>query len=274
MSDVDLTHSVMQALRQRHPVRDAVGATRGVLLEEVRNSTGFSATRSCDAMAFEFWPSAGLHITGYEVKASRADWLRELKDPEKAFTFSRYCDFWWVAAASKDVVQLEELPPMWGLLVLNAKGKLHPVVGAKQLPAEPMSRAVLMSVIRAACSSTFEPLVAARVEVAIRQANAGVVSQLRNATRDLEDLQRRVREFEEASGISIGGHSYGSESPERIGGVVRAVRSVLGAGYDGALQTVNGHADVLRRLVEQCERASEEIVALRDADQSKARGAA
>jgi len=31
----------------------------------------------------DLWPSGGLEIHGHEVKVSRSDWLRELKEPEK-----------------------------------------------------------------------------------------------------------------------------------------------------------------------------------------------
>ena len=54
-------------------------------LTEVRNSVGFSSkVRTADAMAMSLWPSRGLYMTGFEVKVSRADWKKELEQPEKA----------------------------------------------------------------------------------------------------------------------------------------------------------------------------------------------
>lgn len=51
-----------------------------VVATEVRNAASFDANRSADALAFNFWTSRGLAVHGYEVKVSRSDWLRELKD--------------------------------------------------------------------------------------------------------------------------------------------------------------------------------------------------
>lgn len=52
---------------------------------DVRNSVGFSSrVRTADAMAMFLWPSRGLYMTGFEVKVSRADWKKELEQPEKA----------------------------------------------------------------------------------------------------------------------------------------------------------------------------------------------
>ena len=46
-------------------------------LWEVRDATGYGASRSADAIAFGVWPSRGLSIVGFEIKSSRSDWLRE-----------------------------------------------------------------------------------------------------------------------------------------------------------------------------------------------------
>src|SRR4051812_18306594 len=57
-----------------------------VLLEQVRGATGITegADRSADAIAMSVWPSRGLELHGFEVKVSRGDWLRELREPAKA----------------------------------------------------------------------------------------------------------------------------------------------------------------------------------------------
>lgn len=249
------------------------GALRYALLEEVRNATGFSANRACDALAFSFWPSDGLTLIGYEIKVSRADWLRELKDPEKAFAFARYCDEWWIVAGHVGLVQEEELPPNWGLLVPNAKGKLHPVRAAHRLTPEPMSRAMLMAIVRTACNSTWEPQIAAMRQSMRKEAEARAATSKRDLQREFDDLKARVQEFEEASGVKIP-QRYSGESPERIGEIVRAVRGVLTNGYDGALQTISGHARTLKRLVAECEAAAREIEQLQQQDRARPVGGA
>lgn len=262
------TSAVRAALRARHARPDGMrGTARYALLEEVRNATGFDANRSCDAIALSFWPSDGLRIIGYEIKVSRADWLRELKVPEKAFAFARYCDQWWIVAGAAGLVNEDELPPNWGLLVPNAKGKLHPVRGAVNVRPEPMSREMLMAMVRTACESSWEPRLQALRGEAERQARASAEADLRQMRRSYEELRQRVADFEEASGVKISEH-YTGEQPQRIGGIVRAVRTVLSAGYDGAAQTIVGHANVLRSLAAQCDEALAEVRRLQEQDRT------
>lgn len=109
------TQALRSALRKRCP------APGWALLEEVRESVGHGAKRSADAIAMSTWEGRGLELHGFELKASRADWLRELKAPEKAEAFSAYCERWWIVASDRDVVLDGELPPAWGLLVLRGK---------------------------------------------------------------------------------------------------------------------------------------------------------
>jgi len=65
------------------------------------------------------WPSRGLHLMGFEIKAGRGDWLRELKDPGKAEGIAAYCDQWWVVAPAEVIVprrhRLELQPALAGL---------------------------------------------------------------------------------------------------------------------------------------------------------------
>lgn len=51
------------------------------LAEEVRDAAGFDGRRSVDALAMGMWAGRGLHITGFEIKASRGDWLKEKACP-------------------------------------------------------------------------------------------------------------------------------------------------------------------------------------------------
>jgi hypothetical protein len=110
-------------LRARYP------KASHALFEQVANATGASHRRSADALVLELWPSDGLHLLGFEVKVSRGDWRRELRQPRKAEAISRYCDTWWVVAP-EGVVGPSELPPGWGLLEPQA---VPPPVGAGAL---------------------------------------------------------------------------------------------------------------------------------------------
>jgi len=94
------------------------------------------------------WPSRGLEINGFEIKASRSDWLRELKNPAKAEAIAAYCDRWWIVAL-KDLVKIEELPAGWGLMELQANGSLKEV---KRAPArenvKPITRTFMAAMMR------------------------------------------------------------------------------------------------------------------------------
>lgn len=78
---------------------------------KVRDAAGFSATRTIDAIAMSLWPSRGLELHGHEIKVSRSDWLRELKEPEKAEAFSSVVDRWWLVVSDAQIVAAGELPP-------------------------------------------------------------------------------------------------------------------------------------------------------------------
>jgi len=79
------------------------------VLKGVADSTGAQTHSWIDAVVLDLWPSKGLCRRAFEAKASRSDWLRELKNPGKN-QWARECfhEFWYVAAT--DVIKEEELP--------------------------------------------------------------------------------------------------------------------------------------------------------------------
>lgn len=91
-------------------------------LTQVRNGTGYKSDRTTDAMAMSLWPSRGLHVYGFEVKASRGDWLGELKKPEKAEAMAKYCHYWYLVIGHKEIIKDDELPKTWGLIVPHGNG--------------------------------------------------------------------------------------------------------------------------------------------------------
>lgn len=123
------------------------------VLPGVSNATGSRIQRRCDALAMNLWPSRGLEIHGFEIKVSRADFLRELKDPEKAEKIARYCDRWWLVVGGTDIVKDGELPPAWGLLVARGDS-LRLKKDAPQLSPAEMSRSFLAAMLRTALTSS------------------------------------------------------------------------------------------------------------------------
>jgi len=113
---------------------------RFVMAEHVRNGAGFDANRSLDAMVLDLWPSAGLAVHGFEVKCSRADWLRELKDPTKAGAFLPHLDYMWLVVSDKAIVKPGELPEHWGLLAATRGGLVAgpPARRLRPAPTQPL----------------------------------------------------------------------------------------------------------------------------------------
>ena len=105
-----------------------------------------------DVVAMNTWPSRGLAVHGIEVKVSRSDWLRELKDPAKSASVQRFCDRWWLAAGDDKVAKMEEVPEAWGLLVLRGKALVQ-VKEALPMPAEPLTRGFAATLLRNATTT-------------------------------------------------------------------------------------------------------------------------
>lgn len=150
-------------------LRDLVRARLGpqgrewAVFDEVRSETGWSAgvaTRSCDMLAMNLWRSKGLEVHGFELKISRGDWLRELKQPDKAEAIAKYVDHWWLVAAP-GVARIEELPPGWGLLVPETtddcgepRTALRAIVKAPKREAAPLDRLFVAALLRKAVTES------------------------------------------------------------------------------------------------------------------------
>ena len=133
----------------RRVMRARFCAPKWALCFEVQDATGMRATRSADAIAMSLWPSLGLELHGFEFKTSRADWLRELKDPSKAETFKRFCDRWFLVTTSRETVRPGELPEGWGWLVVSS-GRLFTITAGPKLEPHPITRPFLAALLRRA----------------------------------------------------------------------------------------------------------------------------
>lgn len=192
-------------------------------LHEVRNQTGYGRqARYADALVISLWPSRGLWIAGVEIKVDRADWKRELDQPDKSAEIQRFCDFWWVAAPP-GIVKLEEVPETWGLLTApSAKDENIVTKDAPRLTPEPLSKAFVTSILRnqaekeagirrEACDEAAERLRGQYGAEGVAEERAKTLAAERAkelaerdrdfAKNDLERLTRTLREFERAAGL-------------------------------------------------------------------------
>jgi hypothetical protein len=98
-------------------------SARGPLFFELRCGTGWGkgSEQRLDAFAMEEWPSKGLLRYAYEVKVSRADFLREMKDPTKRRQALYYSnEFAFVTPPG--IVKPEEVPLDCGLVEVHGDG--------------------------------------------------------------------------------------------------------------------------------------------------------
>lgn len=213
---------------------------------EVANGTGGHCSRHADALVMGLWPSRGLHLSGFELKASRADWLRELKDPAKADVIATYCDYWWVVVCQAAFVADGELPKTWGLMAADS-GKLKVIVDAPKLEAKPVSRAFLAAICRKAAEQTVDK---DAIDKALRDGRAQGVAEAEAIVscekRDRERLEERVRQFEEASGIKIDTWKPAAE-------IGKAVRLVLQG--NRPMDAIMGIRTAAQRVVEDIDKA-------------------
>jgi hypothetical protein len=234
-------------------LKERFGAPEYAFLPHVRNGTGYTrrVTRTADALAFGLWPSRGLDLHGFEIKSDRQDWLHEKETPEKAEEIARFCDRWWLVVGAEDIVQPGELPPAWGLIVPRGE-KLVVKVEAAKLEAKPLDRAQLAAILRRAAECVVPRAeIDAELELA-RKAGEDLATKQAAWThaheaRELAELQRRVAEFEAASGVEIdrwrGARSIGE-----------AVRFVLDGGLkreERRLRDLHGTAKEIFEALEQ-----------------------
>ncbi len=188
---------------------------------EVANGLGAHHRRYADAVAMSLFPSRGLDVHGFEVKSDRGDWLRELKEPGKADVIAQYCDFWWLVTTNEKIAPKDEVPKTWGLLV-SKDGELRQVKKAERMKPKTIDRSFMGAMLRRAHQWTEcqlrddERVRAAREEG--RKAGLEERDYSKDENKDaLERLQKRLKDFQESSGINIDNWHAGS-----IGEAVKA----------------------------------------------------
>lgn len=236
-------------------LRERYAGNTHINLTEVRNAAGFDASRSCDMLSLGTWPSRGLFLRGFELKIARADWKRELADPAKAESFAVYCDEWYLVAGDSKIVQLDELPPTWGLLV--AKGtRLECVQAATKNPnPKPITRGLLVAMLKRAVeqnpsAKVLEEARAAGVKSGKESVERTISSTGKNLERieaDYKALREKVRAFETASGIPL---EWGGDG-KKIG---EAVKLVLYGGVEPMVNRLKRIADETRQLTATMDR--------------------
>lgn len=241
----------MDSTELERRLRVKFGAPEYAFMPQVRNGAGFAANRTADAVAMSVWPSRGLHLIGFEIKISRSDWMRELKNPEKADDVVCYMDYFYVVVSDPKIVQPGELPPTWGLIVPAGNG-LKVAVLAPKLEAAPLDRSLLASLLRNMNGEAYTAKLFQDFKVALELQHKEELKRreqsiLENRVRDVAELRARIKKFEEASGVNI--DSYDAAN------IGKAVKFVLDANMNDIPWTIRNAAENFRKQAERIEEA-------------------
>lgn len=167
---------------------------------EVSNDTGHKAKRWIDAVAIGIWPSTGHEIIGIEIKVSRSDWLRELKEPAKAQELMRFCTRWYLACPA-GLVKPDELPATWGMMTLTKGGLMRDVVKAKLLSPEPLTVGFMSACLRNSNAVDME-LISRMVEERVSAREKSFEETIeREVKRRQQDVAQRTKEAEKVAAV-------------------------------------------------------------------------
>ena len=183
--------------RLRYRCENAQGV---VMLEEVGDGAGYDNRGRSDAISMQTWPSKTLAITGYEIKATRADWLRELDRPGKNRTWQDRCHEWYVVAP-KGVVQLDELPVSWGLMFPSGKDKLRIASRSERPTPEGLKLPLAAAIFRAAACDrrNTEARLRAEIQERVQENQAHDYDAVRE---ERDELNKQYRVVLKALGVS------------------------------------------------------------------------
>lgn len=205
----ELTKRLRDALRTRYAWPE------WALLEEISLSwSPFAPQRVADGIAIGMWAGSHFHLHGFEIKATRADWLREMRDIGKADDAYRHCHRWWLVAP-EGVADPSEIPGTWGWMTPRGS-TLRVKCQASVLTPEPLTHREVAHLLAKAISkglrgpAELDDRLRAEYERGLAD---GKKSETHRWSGDaLEQLRASVDRFEVASGVKIdrwSGHELG-----------------------------------------------------------------
>lgn len=243
------TPGLEDLLRGKYP-RD-----RYAMFFDVPDSVSLQQKRRIDAIAFGMWASGGHRIEGFELKVSRSDWLRELKQVDKADPFISICDHFWLVTADSKIAKLDEVPACWGWMSATKTG-LRVQRPATKLPGvgNAIPRGFMLGVLRKMQDDLLRnPDVQALINERVATVNDSVDNRVQYATRHmehrLEQAEKVVKDFEEESGIKLDEWRYGN-----VGKIVKGLKELGyggGEGINSVSRVLESQENQLRRLVDQ-----------------------
>lgn len=155
---------VIAALRRMH----GKNANEWAFFDELRVGTGYTSAKDkrvgklnseqrLDAWAIHLWPSRGLLRRCFEVKVSRADFLVEMRQPEKRLSGLHLSNEFYFAAPA-GLLKVHELPEECGLIeVTHDTATARIVKSAPHRDVEDLPMSFVASLARRAAKSERGP---------------------------------------------------------------------------------------------------------------------
>ena len=154
------TAALTRTLRRRYSTRNNHGLPRYIGAEQVPlycPETGkmrYADYLAVDSQTEEILQAGGTYkrmsapVHGFEIKATRSDWLTEHRTGgAKSLTWRERCHYWWLVAPTVDVIRPEEVPPGWGLMVGTTR--LRAVVKPERVePTQPIDAPLMLTIAR------------------------------------------------------------------------------------------------------------------------------
>lgn len=229
-TDKVTTPTLELMLREKYP-RD-----RYALFFDVPDAVSLDARRRIDAVAVGIWRSVGRKVEAFELKVSRSDWLRELKQVEKADSVLKLCDHFWLVTGDPSVAKLDEIPACWGWMTATKHG-LRIQRPAPRLPTDRdnMPWAFTLGLLRKLQDDLLaSPDVTAKIAEGLKQRDDHhkyELERLENrVNREYRDLKQAVEEFEATAGVSLRSYNAGD-----IGQIVKALNDLRRHGGPNAI---------------------------------------
>lgn len=231
------------------------------LLFDVPDAVSLAQKRRIDAIAFGLWASGGQEIQGFELKVSRSDWLRELKQVDKADPFIALCDRFWLVTADNKIAKAEEIPACWGWMSATRAG-LRVQRPAQRLPGcgDAVPRSFVLGVMRKLQDDLLgSPDVRAVIDERIKVVQALRQSDIEFATKNLkrerDEALKVVKDFEELSGINLNSWRWGN-----VGEIVKGLKELgYGDGVNRVPRLLEEQENVLRATLKQLSAVRERL---------------
>jgi len=218
-------------------------------LFEVANGTGSSASRAADIVVLNLWPSRGMDFNGYEVKTARSDWLRELKQPEKAWPVMQYMDRWWLLAAP-NVAKLDEIPSNWGFMEFNGV-KCRVLKPAPKLEPKAVTKTFLGALLRKPVRDV-EGMVNRAKNAALAEVEKTVeeriAKEMRRRGEKHQELVDKLTKLQDETGIDLLGWQATESQVHAIKFALQADPMSSWRGLPGAVRNVEQALEALRDL--------------------------